>query len=281
MPELAEVEFFRKRWDLGKGGRVVEVLLHPHARPLRGLSARDLMKGLSGARLVDSAAHGKQLFFHFHPPATLGIHLGMTGRLRVEEAGYAPGRHDHLVLRQARRSLVFADARMFGRVRFAPGKAKPAWESALPPQVLSPQFTLARCREGITRRRRSPIKAILLDQRLFPGIGNWMADEILWQAGLAPQRLGGSLSAAEIQLLYRKVRAVSRKAVQTISRSGGDHFGRPPREWLFSSRWRAGGKCPRCGAALRRGAVGGRTTCWCAACQPVPRPRRAASARSR
>src|ERR1019366_6189014 len=105
--------------------------------------------------------------------------------------------------------------------------------------------------------------AVLLLQAGFPGIGNWMADEILWQAGLHPRRPAGKLRPAERKKLHCTVKSVSRTALRTV----GVDYGELPRTWLFERRWKRGGRCPKDGAALRYAAIGGRTTCWCPKCQ--------------
>jgi formamidopyrimidine-DNA glycosylase len=263
MPELAEVEYYRKQWQSGCKQKILAVELHPHARVLRGADTEALRRTLTGAVLLSSEAHGKQMFFRFSRSGWLGLHLGMTGKLRVEPPGHPAGKHDHLVLRQRRQSLVFTDARQFGRVRFHAGETTPAWRARLPPAVLSNQFTRAAMENFLRRHGRMALKAVLLMQNGFPGVGNWMADEILWRAGIHPARPSAKLTAAEAKKLFRDVRFVCREALRTV----GADFGDPPASWLFHQRWQRGGKCPRDGSALLRAQIGGRTTRWCGSCQ--------------
>lgn len=268
MPELAEVEFFRTRWACGIGAPVVSILLHDEKRIFRGTDVEGMRRSMRGARLIDSASHGKQMAFRFSGGLWLGIHLGMTGELRVEPHCYAPGRHDHLVLLQARRALVFEDARQFGRVLFFRGEDTPAWWSHLPPTIDSTRFSLPYLDTYLRRHRKLPLKAALLDQSMFPGIGNWMADEILWQARLDPRRPCGALNEAQARELWKKSKFVVRRALATVAKKPGERgFGDPPSGWLFHERWSRGGTCPRDGSPLRRATVGGRTTAWCPRCQ--------------
>jgi len=105
--------------------------------------------------------------------------------------------------------------------------------------------------------RRGPVKAVLLDQKFLAGIGNWIADEVLYQARISPFRLVGSLSDAEIKRLRTKIRSVIERAVAVDARS--ELF---PESWLFHVRW---GKDPKArvrGGGLAYGVVGGRTTAW-------------------
>lgn len=269
MPELAEVERARRAWDPGRGRRVEEVFARGDKRIFRALDIASLVRGLLGQRLCDAEAHGKQLMFRFGAQSFLGVHLGMSGELRTAAAVHVPERHDHLVLRLAGLSLVLRDPRLFGRVTFGYGRPPEFWRTR-PPAITSSEFRPGLVRDVCRRRRASPIKAILLDQSVFPGVGNWMADEILWRARIHPRRAGGDLDEAEVRRLWREVRAVARGALRWIAEQGVD----PPATWLFQHRWTDGGTCPRSGRRLVRETIGGRTTCWSPGRQRDPgRPR--------
>jgi formamidopyrimidine-DNA glycosylase len=262
MPELAEVEYFRRQWDPGLGSRIIRVAAHSGKRVFRGTEVGTLEKALAGAKFLNSEGHGKQMLFRFSGGASLAIHLGMSGLLRVEASKFLPGKHDHLVLFQKERSLVYSDPRMFGRVRFALGKEDPEWWSNLPPAVVSRRFTGALLHEQLLRRQRSPIKAVLLDQTVFPGVGNWMADEILWQIKLHPATRAGELSVSQEHDLWRTGRAICRTALKTIGLDRSE-----PLNWLIHHRWKKGGRCPRHDSLLNHGTIAGRTTAWCPVCQ--------------
>jgi formamidopyrimidine-DNA glycosylase len=267
MPELAEVEFFRRRWNPGLGQRIVAVAVHSRARVFRGTPAATIASTLRGQTLLSSSASAKHMLFRFSGDAWLGLHLGMSGELLVRPADHRPGKHDHLVLRTAEHALVFTDPRMFGRVDLHRGAEPPSWWTELAPPLLSPQFTAAVVTEFLARRARAPLKAVLLRQERFPGVGNWMADEILWRAALHPRRRAGSLTPAETRTLWRECRRVARLALDTIAGrteadTPPDLNVRIPDSWFFNHRWRDGGRCPRTGCALLREEIGGRTTCW-------------------
>lgn len=266
MPELAEVEWFRKQWSPGFGDEITRVHLHPGKRIFRGSDETEISAGLTGARLLGSDRSAKQMLFRFSN-ATLGIHLGMTGELRVGEADFEPGKHEHLVLFQRKRALIFRDPRLFGRVRFSKGTDDPDWWSALPEELSHRSFSVIRLGEILERRGRAPLKAVLLMQEFFPGIGNWMADEILWRAGLAPDRRAGGIGSESIAKLHHEIRQVVKISLQTI----GETFGDPPAGWLFHERWTSKGKCPKHHIPLATATVGGRTTRWCPICQPPGR----------
>jgi formamidopyrimidine-DNA glycosylase len=263
MPELAEVEWFHKQWNPGLQQRIDAVLVHDKKRIFRGINLAAMKQALTGATLERSEARGKQMLFVAKPArgpgkAWLGLHLGMTGNLRVEKPDFTPAKHDHLVLRQKKQALVFKDARLFGRVLFAEGAEPPKWWTKQAPDLLGADFTKTALADFLRRRKKAPIKAVLLMQERFPGIGNWMADEILWRAGIHPARPAGSLGAKEVAALDRDIRGVCRDALRIIGKNWDD----PPDSWLFNHRWEKGGTCPRTGAKLQHATIGGRTTCW-------------------
>ena len=267
MPELAEVEYMRRRWDAALEDAVTSVEFHPRARIFRGVDTAALARGLTGATLTSSHRSGKQMLFACGDSGWLGLHLGMTGELRVEASAYPINRHDHLVLRQRARTLVFADPRMFGAVEWTPGTQPPAWWRDRPPEIMEPAFTAERLQAFLARRAKAPLKTVLLMQEMFPGIGNWMADEVLWRAALHPARSAGSLDAVACAALHRALRFVCRGALRSIVRGVEGHWADPPRGWLFHERWVDGGRCPRTGSPLVRETIGGRTTCWSPAVQ--------------
>lgn len=279
MPELAEVEFYRKRWDLAaRGDRVEQLLTHDTKKLLRELNLSEFRQALLGATLVGSEARAKQMVFRFRRAgsrvrsgdAWLGIHLGMSGELTVAPGNHQPGKHDHLVIvtrgQHEARALVFNDPRMFGRVLFHIGATAPDWWTRIAPAILSAAFTSRAVSEFLARRRRAPIKAVLLMQERFPGVGNWMADEILWRARIHPARPAGTLSAREIRTLWRECRHVCRLALDAIAGRGqripADLNVGIPKTWLFKHRWRPGGRDPLTGTPLAHATIGGRTTCW-------------------
>jgi formamidopyrimidine-DNA glycosylase len=269
MPELAEVYYFAKRWEAGIGHRVTEVLVHAEKRVFKGGIGQKLAGELEGHALKLAWTHGKQMLFGFEGGRWLAVHLGMTGELKVEAEDFAPGKHDHLVLRQKGRSLVFEDPRLFGAVKFDKTGSlddPPPWWKALPPGVLDKAFTPELVAKSLKRRAKTPLKSALLDQDLFPGIGNWMADEAAWQARLPPTLLSGELTGAETARLHEVLRAICELSLKTVGKDWAD----PPPGWLFHERWAKDRPCPQTGRPLTREDIGGRTTCWSAAWQTRP-----------
>jgi formamidopyrimidine-DNA glycosylase len=201
--------------------------------------------------------------FLFSGDVQLGIHLGMTGKTRVEPADFRPGRYDHLVLFQDKRALVFTDTRQLGRVRFHCDAKPPNWWKTDLPEISSPAFNRAYFGRFLNRHPQAPIKAVLLMQRGFAGIGNWMADEILWRARVLPAKRTCRLTKRERDAIFRAAKFIVKTALATTGRDFSD----PPRHWLIHQKWKRDGVCPKHRTPLRHTTIGGRTTAWCPKCQ--------------
>ena len=265
MPELAEVEYFRKQWDPGLGQKVVAVELHSQKRIFRGSNPRRIVEHLTGRRFLRSSARGKRMLFEFSAGNWIGIHLGMTGKLRVEVPGFRPEKHDHFVLQQARQALIFQDARLFGRVQFHHAKSVPPWWQTGVPEISDAKFDRAFLDTFLDRHGRAPIKAVILMQSGFSGIGNWMADEILWRGRLHPSQPAGGLSSRQRARLLSEIRFVASESIRIVS----PDFSDLPRTWLIHQKWKRDGVCPHHRSPLQKGMFGGRTTAWCPRCQKV------------
>jgi formamidopyrimidine-DNA glycosylase len=263
MPELAEVEWYRKEWDAALGQEIADVQVHARKRVFRGTNTRSLRQNLVGKKLLRSTTRGKRMLFRFSGDNWLGIHLGMTGKIRVESPNFRPNRHDHLVLYQRDRALVFTDSRQFGRVRFHHGAEEADWWKNDVPEISSGAFDQKFVDHFLDRHRKAPIKAVLLMQNGFSGIGNWMADEILWRAKVLPPKRTGKLTERERTAVFRATKFVVRKSLETL----GKNFSDPPKNWLIHQKWKRDGICPRHRTPLRHAMIGGRTTAWCPHCQ--------------
>ena len=256
MPELPEVEAYRRLAEVaGLGRRIVEVKA-PDAWFLKGgVGASDVEQALVGSRFAAARRRGKLLLLDTDHGRTLGLRFGMTGRLvvdgvaGVERLLYTSSRDEpawdrFAVLFGAGGRLRVSDPRRLGGVVLDPD------EAALGPDALT--ATPAQL-AGALGGSAAPLKARLLDQARLAGVGNLMADEVLWRAGLAPTRPAGSLAPAELRRLHRQLR----RTVDLLIERGGSHLGDLTPHRL------PGGACPRDGTSLLRATVGGRTTWWC------------------
>ena len=259
MPELPEVEAARKAALRHlRGRRVVVARCLPDAIVLSGVSPRRVEKALLGATIEDAGRFGKHLWFELDRKPWPIFHFGMTGGFHFLSPGAASPRFLKLELTlDDDRRFAFTDARRFGRLRLA---HDPRNEPPLLGLGHDPFFGLPEAGE-LARQigvRKAPIKAVLLDQAMFAGVGNWIADEVLYQAGIRPQRPGSDLSGGEIARLRATLLRIIRRAVAVNADS--DRF---PAGWLFHRRWGRvrGSKMPN-GAAIVHDTVGGRTTAW-------------------
>lgn len=258
MAELVEVERYRRLAERVVGRRVtaVEVV---DARVVRGMHApAALGPRLVGRRVVSVRRHGKLLVVTVEGGTALGLRFGMTGTVVVDgDQGVDQPLHATLVMadRWVRFRVRFGgggelalhDPRRLGRVELDPDE-----------RVLGPDAAAITASElADALRSERPLKARLQDQSKVAGVGNLMADEVLWRAGLSPQRPAGRLSAAEVRRLHRHLRATIADLVERGGSNTGD---------LMAHR-RPGGRCPKDGHELLRATVGGRTTWWCPAHQ--------------
>jgi len=266
MPELAEVEFYRKKWNPGLQLKIKEVLFSEEVGVFRNCNIKKLSKLLRCEKLISSETHGKQMLFKCSGNIWLGVHLGMSGFLKVEDLKYKLEKHDHFALKTDELHLIYNDHRQFGQIRIEKNKEYPSWFQNLPPSILSDDFLYENVSKFLERRKKSPIKAVILDQRQFPGIGNWLADEILFRAQIKPSRLTSSLKKREKITLFDTIIKTCLDAMEVMGSDGGGvrkhMLNKAPEDWLFNYRWKGGFNCPKTGKLLLREQIAGRTTCW-------------------
>jgi len=206
-------------------------------------------------------------------PASLLVHLGMTGQIAPSPAGQPLEKHTHVcMLLDDGRELRYTDARRFGRIAYL-RKASLAEEltgfGADPLEVSKEEFADRIC------GRRARIKALLLDQSVLRGVGNIYADESLWKAKIHPARLGANLSRKQAHTLRRVLQNILRKAIVLRGSSISDFLdaeGEPGEYQRHHSAYGREGKgCYRCKTPVRRAIVAGRSSYFCPRCQPSPR----------
>jgi formamidopyrimidine-DNA glycosylase len=243
MPELPEAERARQVIEEAALGRTIVAVDDSDTYVCRPHAPGEIAAGLVGRRLVSAHRRGKTLWVETGGPV-LGLHLGMAGRMVADEEP-APNSWDRFALQfEDGGRLALRDKRRLGRVVLEPDLSRLGPDAA--------EATRAQFRERLGRGT-GPVKARLMDQSVVAGVGNLLADEALWRARLDPRRPAVELGEEELDRLRRALRAATRDAI----RRGGVHTGE-----LIPER-RPDGHCPRCGAALARARVGGRTTWWC------------------
>jgi formamidopyrimidine-DNA glycosylase len=241
MPELPEAERAREALERHALGRVVADADDSDSYVCRPWPPGALREALVGHRVTKVDRVGKQLLVETDGPV-LGLHLGMSGSLRFDADPAARFTRFALAFTDGG-SMVLRDPRRLGRVTLDPVRGR------LGPDAL--QVPPERFRD-LLGRSRAPVKARLLNQQALAGVGNLLADEALWRAGIDPRRRGVDLDDDELARLRRALRSAIRGAI----RAGGT--GRSA-----FARSRALGVCPRHGSALSTARVAGRTTRWC------------------
>lgn len=228
---------------------------------------------LVGRTLQSVGRKGKYWWLDFGESPVVFGHLGMAGwireigahTIRLREHGNAPlddptGRPKFLkflLTADDGSQVVLTDGRRLARVWLGESASADPRVSALGPDVLENPWsteTLA----PLLAKRKAPIKALLLNQELFAGVGNWIADEVLFQARIAPARHGATLTPPEIERLCKELLDVVSIGVEV-----GADSSKYPDHWLFNHRWGGGkGVDTFQGAAIVRETIGGRTTAW-------------------
>lgn len=262
MPELPDVEAFRKILASCAQGRPIRRVEVRDAGVLHGVSAQRLRGELEGRTFTEPERHGKWLLAHTGGSGggpTLGLHFGMTGELVCCHPDDPRDPHDRVLFTVAEdRQLRYRDQRKLQGLWLLDDQGLARLLDDQGPDAMAVD------RAGFDAAfagRRARVKALLIDQSVLAGLGNLLADEILWRAGLHPATPVGALTPAERARLFTEMRRTLRSAAKA---------GRvPPRpSWLTGHRDAPDPFCPRCGDHLRRTRVGGRGTVWCPRCQP-------------
>lgn len=257
MPELPEVEVFRRSFaarGLGVPVATVEVWTR---RTLQDITPEDLSGALEGHSFVSAGRHGKYLFAGLDTGNALVLHFGMAGSLVYLGGGPAPPHTRVLIAFRNEKCLAYDDPRLFGRVTLAGSIEEFVRARKLGPDALDIPFE--RFAEVIPGRDTS-VKSALMNQQLMAGLGNIYSDEVLFQAGIHPLRMTAGLSRDELDRLYRAMRDVLAAAIA----SGADPS-RMPEGFLIPHR-RNGDACPS-GGVVQKLTISGRSAYFCPDCQ--------------
>jgi formamidopyrimidine-DNA glycosylase len=266
MPELPDVELYKRHLDATCLGRTIRHVAVGDARILADLSATELAHRLEGARITASRRHGKHLLVDLGPPGWLTLHFGMNGSLKHFTDGEDDPLYDRVRLDFADgHHLAYLNPRLLGRVGLAPDAEAFVAAERLGPDALDPRFDLAAFEQALAGRKRDT-KSVLMDQEVVAGIGNVYSDEILFQARLHPRTRSDWLDAGARKCLFRQIKEVFETA---IARGAGTErlIDRLPRSFLIPHRQK-GGRCPRCGNEIATAKISGRTAYYCPRCQP-------------
>jgi formamidopyrimidine-DNA glycosylase len=279
MPELPEVETIRRQLAPHVEGRtiaVAEVLDPRWTMPEAPAAVAGELRGAVIERLWRS---GKYLIWQLSGDRHLITHLRMTGAVLFDPDPEPLHARVRLELDSGHR-LVFDDPRRFGTGHLVHGVvARDAYLAArLGIEPFTDEFTGAHLFQ-LTRGRRAPIKAFVLDQRRIAGVGNIYADEALFRARIHPLRPAGRLRRAELERLREGIEAALQAGIDAKGASIDDFRHIDGTRGAFQNQFlihrRAGEPCPRCGTNVVKLVVAGRGTYVCERCQRRPRVRAA------
>jgi formamidopyrimidine-DNA glycosylase len=251
VPELPDVELARRVIENRALGRRIADVEDSDVWVCRPHAPGEIAAALKGTALTSAHRHGKTMWVETDTGPVLGLHLGMTGGIRVDEEPDPRGWDRFALSFEDGGRMALRDMRRLGRAVLDPDL------SSLGPDAGEVGRSEFRERVG---RGTAPIKARLMDQGAIAGVGNLMADEILWRARISPRTPAGDLSEERLDDLRRAMRDVVRLTIRRGHAGAGD----------INPHRVPGGTCPRCGAPLERARVGGRTTYWCPREQPGP-----------
>jgi formamidopyrimidine-DNA glycosylase len=262
MPELPEVESYRRYFEataLHQTVREVEVLDAKIVKADPGY----LRQQLINQTFTRTDRIGKYLFVHLSSGRVLLLHFGMTGELAHYAPSAGPPRFTRVRFGLGNGyHLAFVDPRKFGRIELGDSVAQFQAAKGLSADALG--LPLADFSHALARRK-APIKSVLLDQAVAAGVGNWIADEMLFQARVHPLRQAAKLTEAEAAGLHQAMRHILELAVAHEA-----HYRDFPAYFLLHSRgWTDApvAPCPGCAGEVAKTVVGGRATYFCPQCQ--------------
>ena len=281
MPELPEVETIARGLDKRVAGDLIEsVWLGEKPEPLKS-PAREIAAVLERARIAKVRRVGKHIVFDLeraarhgrgkaHPHGQWIVHLGMTGRMQIADPRDEVLKHTHAVLKlKSGRELRFVDPRRFGRLAVVTLDEKANAGFAAPGD--EPLEAQAERFVELFRKRDTPIKSALLNQKLLSGVGNIYADEALFRAGIRPRRRAASLTGQQLRKLHAALIEVLKEAIALGGSSVSDYVDAEGREGFFQLQHRVYGRdgepCLVCGTPIKRVIIAGRSSHYCPYCQ--------------
>lgn len=276
MPELPEVETIRLQLQ-----KQVVGLKIIKARVIFGkkinVSATSFVRAVTGVMIKGAGRRAKLLLIHLSNGRTMVIHLKMTGRVLLENAGTVPSKHAFVVfVLSGGKQLVWEDIRKFGFLKLVETKKlEDLWKKeGYGPEPLDRSFTLSVLKSCLLRHAGKGVKPLLMEQTCVAGLGNIYAAEALWQAGVHPNRPAGKVSDAEIKKLYDGIRKILPAAVRSRGSSADNYLDLFGKEGTFVSKLRVydrnGEPCRRGdGGIIKKIRTGGRGTYFCPRCQKI------------
>ncbi len=269
MPELPEVETIKCELSPSVTGKTIKDIEPFSDRIVKKPSREEFLTRVIGKKIIELTRRGKYLIFELNSGEFLIMHLKMSGSLFFSQDKNDIPKYTKAVIKLNDGDYIFfRDPRSFGRMWLT--KELEEIEGILGPEPFTPRFTLEEVERRLSKKS-APIKAVLLDQAVFAGIGNMYADEILYASKINPTRPAASLTHKEIERLYNNILDILAQAILSKGASVQNYF-RPGGEkgrahFAFKVAHGLGGKTCSCGGPIVRIVVRGRGTYYCPKCQ--------------
>ncbi|MFZ7110689.1 MAG: Fpg/Nei family DNA glycosylase [Desulfatiglandales bacterium] len=262
MPELPDVEVFRGYLEATSLHQRIKSVKIDSGRVIKGISEWELKAGLEGHLFKAGRRHGKYLFAELDNSYCLVLHFGMTGYLKYFRRADKRPEHERLVIDfKNGYHLSYDSQRKLGEIHLAKDPEDFIAEKGLGPDALDPGLDLSVFRDALGGGRGT-VKSTLMNQKRIAGIGNVYSDEILFQAGIHPKMQNDRLVGERPRKLFESMKEVLNTAVDC--RADPEQF---PNSYLIPRR-KKDGECPKCGTRLKKISVSGRSSYYCAQCQP-------------
>jgi formamidopyrimidine-DNA glycosylase len=273
VPELPEVETIVADLRPHLVGRTIVRCELAFPTIVRHPEPEEFVDSVAGMRIEAVDRRGKYILIRLQEGIALVVHLGMTGQLRLVDPVAPLEKHTHAVfVLDDGRQLRYRDPRRFGRLLLGTEDALGASKKMprLGPEPIDPDFAAEELYRRL-KKRRAPLKAVLLDQGAVAGVGNIYADESLYRARLRPSRLANTVSKQSARRLHEAMRdsllvAIANRgsSVDTYRDAWGEAGGQQEKLLVYG---RAGEPCFTCGRPLSSVRIAGRTTVFCRHCQ--------------
>ena len=273
MPELPEVETIVADLRPHLVGRTIIRCELSFPTIVRHPEPEEFIDGVVGMRLESVRRRGKYILMRLADEVLLVVHLGMTGQLRLVDAVTPLENHTHAVFfLDDGRQLRYRDTRRFGRLLLGSEQELIAAKKLprLGPEPIDPDFAADELYRRL-RKRRTALKAVLLDQTAIAGVGNIYADESLHRARLRPDRMASRVSKQSARRLHESLRESLEAAIRnrgssvdTYRDAWGEIGGQQEKLLVYG---RAGEPCFTCGRPLSTIRIAGRSTVFCRHCQ--------------
>jgi formamidopyrimidine-DNA glycosylase len=296
MPELPEVQTIVTDLNKKISGDTITGFWSDAPKSLKNITPQKFEKEIKNRKILGAHRIGKNMFIDLSGGKTIYIHLKMTGHLLVKKQetrdkkqtnskfqnpnskkdyfGDRVNQYIHHIWNLGKnKTLEFSDMRKFAKIVLLDTKDLKNYKDIkiVGIDVMNKNFTFKKFEEILDKKKKTPIGIIIMDQNLMAGIGNIYRSEILYDAGVLPNRPAADLSEAERKRVYKSIGKIIEKAIKLRGTSDSDYRDTTGAPGSFQKVLRVykkeKKKCPKCGTIILRQKLGGRSVFFCSKCQ--------------